>query len=167
MTPTTRTEPAETLEERAARAQGELQAVYAEQERLDAEQAERHAQAQAAFDVELVAAWNPAELDADVLTARRAVAEAVAEHALTKVVAAYYIAAGRRHQRWNQYLAALGRQGRSTADLNSAQVPRIQELPSIADLIDREGQNIGHDWRTTDAADHEQTRTTTPKDNHR
>ncbi len=156
------TKKTETLEDRAARLAAEMAEVNEEQARIERERAEHLAQAQETFDSEVVAAWNPGDLDAEVTEARRALDQAVADHPLTQAVTAYYVAAGKRHQRWGQYLGAVSRQGRNVAH---TQAPPITELPMLTDLIDRAGQNAGSDWRATDAADFDTKRNTAPEGN--
>ena len=146
----TTTKTTETLEQRAARLADEMREVNEEQARLAREAAERQAQAQAAFDAKVIADWSPSDLDAAVTDARRALDQAVADHPLTKAVSDYYIAAGLRHERWNQYLGALSRQGR---DIANASAPTIPELAPVSELIDKAGQNNGYDARTQAAVD--------------
>lgn len=155
------TKTTETLEQRAARLAEEMREVNEEQTRLANEAAQRRAQAQADFDAKIVADWNAADLDAAVTDAQRALRQAIADDPLTIAVSNYYIAAGLRHERWNQYLGARTRQGLNNTNM---QAPTIPELAPVSELIGKAGQNNGYDARTAAAIEHDTARNDTTED---
>lgn len=153
---TTNTAQQESLEERAARVAAELAEVRAEESRRRQVEYERLAAHQAAVDAEAVAVYNPTALEAEVTDAQQALRQAVADHPLTQALIDYYIACAKRREALDEYLGALGRQGR---DISGAQYPRTDE-PDLPELMNRIAQTAASDWRQAAEADFHQRRNT-------
>lgn len=156
---TTRTK--ETLEERAARVQGEMAELYAEQNRQQRANAEKLAQHQRAVDAEAVAAYDRKALDAEVEKARQAVVQAVVDHPLTKALSRYYIAGARRRELFDQRIGALGRQGR---DITGVRHPETMPIDVIGLMVNT-AANAGTDARLELEADFHTRRDTIPEEN--
>ncbi len=153
------TKKTETLEERAARAQAELQAVYQEQERLALIEAEKLAAHQEAVDVEAVSAYDRAALEAEVTHTKQALDKAIEEAPLTQALTAHFIAVARRREVFDQYLGARSRQGHA---VGNAQYPPPPAIDNLADLMIRAAEGLASDWRQEFATDFANRRATLP-----
>ena len=148
-----------TLEERVSQAQAELQAVYQEQERLALIEAEKLAAHQEAVDVEAVAAYDRAALEAEVTQTRQALDKAIKEAPVTQALTVHFIAVARRREVFDQYLGARSRQGH---DIANAQYPPPPSMDNLADLMIRAAEGIASDWRQQAEADFHNRRSTLP-----